>query len=442
MGGNIANLSALDAALAANGLDSVLADNSTQYTLFAPSNEAIAAFSGDITNDQLLYHVVVGTYLSFDVPDTETSLPTANGGYANITVINTNGVVTVTDAAGRVATVTTANIAGTNGVVHIIDTVLEYRSIVDIVVERDDLSTLETALGTANLVSALLEDGPFTVLAPTDDAFALIDTSGLNTTELANVLSYHVISGAVMSGDLSSGLVAGTLIGESVTSQIDSGAYFYDSNGRMAMVTVADIVGTNGVIHVIDAVLLPGGTIDDITGNIADLSALDDALDANGLDLILADNNPAKFTLFAPTDAAVGAYSGDITEELLIYHVLEGQYLADDVATTATALTTVNGDEITVINTNGVVTVTDSEGNVATVTMANTVGVNGVVHVIDSVLSPMTIATTRTTMDDADDMTTMVSDMSTTVDGTMDGSNANSMNAIIALSIGLFAYLF
>ena len=119
--GNIANLSALDSALEANGLDSVLADDSTEYTLFAPSNEAIAAFSGDITNNQLLYHVVVGTYLTFDVPDTETSLPTANGGYANITVINTNGVVTVTDVLGRVATVTTANIAGTNGVVHIID---------------------------------------------------------------------------------------------------------------------------------------------------------------------------------------------------------------------------------------------------------------------------------------------------------------------------------
>merc|ERR1712228_366489 len=213
-------------------------------------------------------------------------------------------------------------------------------------------------------------------------------------------------------------------------------------NGRMAMVTVADIAGTNGVVHVIDTVLLPGGTIDDITGNIADLSALDGALEANGLDLILADNNPAKFTLFAPTDAAVGAYSGHITEELLIYHVVEGQYLADDVPTTATALTTVNGDEITVLNTNGVVTVTDLEGNVATVTMANTVGVNGVVHVIDSVLSPVAIATTRTTMDDADDMTTMVSDMSTTMDGTMEGSNANCMNAFIALSIGLFAYLF
>merc|ERR1712228_679113 len=423
MGGNIANLSALDAALAANGLDSVLADNSTQYTLFAPSNEAIAAFSGDITNDQLLYHVVVGTYLSFDVPDTETSLPTANGGYANITVINTNGVVTVTDATGRVATVTTANIAGTNGVVHIIDTVLEYRSIVDIVVERDDLSTLETALCTANLVSALLEDGPFTVLAPTDDAFALIDTSGLNTTELANVLSYHVISGAVMSGDLSSGLVAGTLMGESVTAQIDSGAYFYDSNGRMAMVTIADIIGTNGVIHVIDAVLLPGGTIDDITGNIADLSALDGALAANGLDTVLADKS-AEFTLFAPTDAAVGAFSGDITADVLTYHVVPAKYLADDVPTTATALTTVNCDEITVLNTNGVVTVTDSEGNVATVELANTVGVNGVVHVIDMVLTPMT-----TTMSTTGGMETTM-------------SNANGVNAFIALSIGLFAYLF
>lgn len=419
--GNVEELTSLDGALAANSLDIVLAAPAN-YTLFAPSNDAIAAFSGDITNNQLLYHVVTDAYLSFDVPDTETTLTTAYGS-ADIKVINTNGVVTVTDATGRVATVTMANIRGTNGVVHIIDTVLEYRSIVDIVVERDDLSTLETALGDAGLIPAFLGDGPFTVLAPTDTAFALIDTSGLNTTELANVLSYHVISGAVMSTDLSSGLVAETLIGETVTSQIDSGAYFYDSNGRMAMVSVADIIGTNGVIHVIDAVLLPGGTIDDITGNIADLAALDGALAANSIDIFLADKS-AEFTLFAPTDAAVGAFSGDITADVLTYHVVAAKYLADDVPTSATALTTVNGAEITVVNTNGVVTITDSEGNVATVELANTVGVNGVVHVIDMVLTPP------------------MSDMSTTMGMETTMSGANGVNAFIALSIGLFAYLF
>merc|ERR1712228_302282 len=182
----------------------------------------------------------------------------------------------------------------------------------------------------------------------------------------------------------------------------------------MAMVSVADIIGTNGVIHVIDAVLLPGGTIDDITGNIADLSGLDGALAANSLDTVLADKS-AQFTLFAPTDAAVGAFSGDITADVLTYHVVAATYLADDVPTSATALTTVNRAEITVF---------DSEGNVATVELANTVGVNGVVHVIDMVLTPMT-----TTMSTTGGMETTM-------------SNANGVNAIIALSIGLFAYLF
>ena len=236
------------------------------------------------------------------------------------------------------------------------------------------------------------------------------------------------------------GCNVGNSVGDKVGASV--GLYVGDLVGLYVGSKVGDDDGCLTGYCVPFVLVLSGGTIDDITGNIADLSALDGALAANGLNLILADNNPAKFTLFAPTDAAIGAYSGDITEELLIYHVVEGQYLADDVPTSATALTTVNGDEITVLNTNGVVTVTDLEGNVATVELANTVGVNGVVHVIDSVLSPMTIATTRTTMDDADDMTTMVSDMSTTMDGGMDGSNANSMNAIIALSIGLFAYLF
>merc|ERR1712130_1012829 len=247
------------------------------------------------------------------------------------------------------------------------------------------------------------EDGPFTVLAPTDDAFALIDVP-TNTTVLANVLSYHVIPAEVMSTGLSSGLVADTLIGETVTAQIDNGAYFYDSMGRMAMVTVADI-----------------------TGNIADLSALDGALAANSLDTVLADVT-AEFTLFAPTNAAVGAFSGDITADVLTYHVVAAKYLAADVPTTATALTTVAGDDITVINTGGVVTVTDSFGNVATVELANTVGVNGVVHVIDTVLTPNITTTPAPTTPG-------------TPSPTMKNS-ANTINAFIAVTIGLFAYLF
>merc|ERR1712157_458191 len=123
--------------------------------------------------------------------------------------------------------------------------VLEYRNIVELASDRADLSTLVSALVDTSLDSVLSGPGPFTVLAPTNDAFAAI-TVPTNLTILAGILTYHVIGANVLSGDLSSGLVASTVQGESVTAQIDSGVFFYDSMGRAVQVTVADIVGTNG----------------------------------------------------------------------------------------------------------------------------------------------------------------------------------------------------
>merc|ERR1711897_53049 len=109
-------------------------------------------------------------------------------------------------------------------------------------------------------------------------------------------------------GDLADGLVAKTLQADmqTVTAQVTGGALFYDSMGRQAMVTVADIVGSNGVIHVIDAVLLPDGTVNDITGNVAELSTLDGVLADNDLNTTLADTS-AEYTLFAPSNTAIAA---------------------------------------------------------------------------------------------------------------------------------------
>merc|ERR1712087_83714 len=169
---------------------------------------------------------------------------------------------------------------------------------------------------------------------------------------------------------------------------------------------------------------IPGGTISTITSNLAAIALLNGALKANGLNTTLADTD-AEFTLFAPNDVAVGAVTGDITADILTYHVVAGKTLAAAVPDTATALNTVNGDAITVLRdaSDGSITVTDSQGTVANVviTKANIVGVNGVVHVIDAVLIP--------------------DDSATTPAPTMDGSSA-SMNAIIALVIAVFASLF
>merc|ERR1712176_890443 len=409
------------------GLDSVLATG--EYTLFAPSNDAVSAFTGSITSDVLTYHVVEGTYLSTDVPTSDTVLTTVNGDTITVMRDSATGVVTVTDAAGRMASVTSANIAGTNGVVHIIDDVLEFRDVVGLASDRSDLTTLVSALGTASLVSTLQGPGPFTVLAPTDEAFAAI-TIPSEVSDLTNVLTYHVIGSTVLSTDLTSGLVATTLQTETVTAQIDAGVFFYDSNGRMGQVTVADIVGTNGVIHVIDAVLLPGGTVDDITGNIADLSSLDGALEANSLDSVLADTT-ASYTLFAPSNTAVADFTGSITSDVLTYHVIGEKYFAADMPTNDTELTTVNGEILTVVrDAEGGVTVTDFDGRMGMVTMANIAGVNGVVHVIDIVLSP-------------DDLTTSSPTMEPTPSPTFDDSKAHAINALFAAaSVAIFAVLF
>ena len=241
------------------------------------------------------------------------------------------------------------------------------------------------ALQSTGLDSVLGAPGNYTVFAPTNAAFDLI-TVPSETSVLTDVLYNHVVLGVALSSVLSSGLVVPTLSTingpGSVTCSMDGGVFFYDSFGRKAEVTVADIVASNGVIHIVDMVLLPGGTVDDITGNVESLSSLDGALAANSLDSVLA--APANYTVFAPSNDAIAAFSGDITNNQLLYHVVASTYLADEVPTTETTLPTANGSiNIKVINTNGVVTVTDAAGRVATVTTANIRGTNGVVHIID-----------------------------------------------------------
>merc|ERR1719384_204508 len=387
---NIPFLSTLNAALIANGLDQVLSAPDGNFTMFAPTNDAIDAFTGNITSNVLLYHVLTDIYLSDDIPNKPTEVTTASGEI--LTVVKMDNEVFITDAVGRIAQVSVANVAAKNGVVHIIDILLaptEFRSIVDLAVGRDDLSTLVGALSTAGLVDTLNGDGPFTVLAPTNNAFDAI-TVPTNVTVLTNILLYHVISGSILSTDLSNGLVAITLYGETVTVLLENGVFFYDSNGRISQVEEANIVGTNGVIHVIDSVLLPGGTVDDITQNVASLSTLNGALIANGLDQVLSD--PAgTFTLFAPSNDAVSAFNGDVTGDVLTYHVLSTEYKSTDIPIGDTDLVTVNGAQLTVINNGTGIYVQDQANRTGAVTTANIAGINGVVHIIDIVLSPTAI---------------------------------------------------
>jgi LPXTG-motif cell wall-anchored protein len=142
------------------------------------------------------------------------------------------------------------------------------KDIVDIAVGNEDFSMLVMLLQKAELVEALQGDGPFTVFAPTNEAFEnllqAIDVTPaelMAQPELAEVLLYHVVSGKVMSTDLSDGLMAPTLNGESIKFDLSQGVMANSSN-----VIAADIEASNGVIHVVDTVLVPEGfTLQDVS---------------------------------------------------------------------------------------------------------------------------------------------------------------------------------
>lgn len=238
------------------------------FTVFAPTDAAFAALpAGTIETllvdptgtlaQILLYHVVGGAALSTDLSDGQT-ITTLLGQDLTVT-IGMNGVMI------NNATVVVADILADNGVVHVIDAVLlppapePTNTILDIVVNSADHDTLEAAVIAAGLAETLSGDGPYTVFAPTDAAFAALPAGTIeallaNTGELMNILLYHAASGTVLSTDLSNGQTIPTLtFFPPLVVTIDANGVFINN----AMVTVADIIADNGVVHVIDAVLLP-----------------------------------------------------------------------------------------------------------------------------------------------------------------------------------------
>ncbi|MGI9628956.1 MAG: fasciclin domain-containing protein [Longimicrobiales bacterium] len=254
----------LVAALEATDLRTTL-ETGGPFTVFAPTDAAFAALPAGTLDalladppalaEILLYHVVDGDLASTDVA-AATLIPTLNG--QAMTVDGTSGL-TVDGAA-----IVTADIAASNGTIHVIDAVIlpSTDDIVDIAVGDAAFSTLVSALGLADLVTTLQGDGPFTVFAPTDAAFSNIPSDDLDailadTDLLTEVLTYHVVSGRVLSTDVVGLSSATTLNGEDVTITVDGGTVMIDG----ATVTATDVQGTNGVVHIIDQVLLPPGFV-------------------------------------------------------------------------------------------------------------------------------------------------------------------------------------
>ncbi len=205
----------------------------------------------------LLYHVVSGDVRSDALSNGY--VPTLSGGPDGTNVsllVNTDSGVTLNSST----TVTTADVEATNGVIHIIDKVLLPPSVVSTAINNPAFSTLVAAVVKANLVEALSATGPFTVFAPTNDAFAALlsdlnasSLDDLTAEQLSPILLYHVVGGNNVSTGLSSGTVPTLNTEASLSIDVSNGVVINND----VNVIIADVQSTNGVVHAIDKVLVP-----------------------------------------------------------------------------------------------------------------------------------------------------------------------------------------
>lgn len=261
--------STLVAALERANLTSVLNGTGT-YTVFAPTNAAFTAAGIDVNTipvdqltDVLLYHVLGATVKSTDLAAGQTYASTAstagpNGTQLSILIEKTGSAVKVNGTAS----VTSADVTATNGVIHVVDKVLLPLDVVGHAAANSNFTSLVSALGAASgdLVTVLSGTGPFTVFAPLNSAFDEISsvTATLTTDQLAKVLTYHVVSGNVLSSALTNGMSVATVNGESFTVNISgSTVTLTDATGGISTVVLTDVQATNGVIHVLNKVLIP-----------------------------------------------------------------------------------------------------------------------------------------------------------------------------------------
>jgi transforming growth factor-beta-induced protein len=420
----VPQLDTLEAAIRAAGLQDVLRKHESRYTLFAPTNRAFEQLLRDLnlTAEQLLqnkplltqvltYHVLATRVFSFQIQD-DSIAATVQGQSIRF---DTRGPrffpsVTLTDAQNRQSQVVFPNLAARNGVVHLIDRVIlpQSQNLVELAVANPQFSILVEAVAAAGLVETLSGAGPFTVFAPTNDAFAaLLGELRLSKEELlANkplltaVLTYHVLPARVLAGDIRDNSTPTTVQGQAIRLDTDGGkVVITDASGRQSNVVATNVQASNGVIHVIDKVILPQGkNIVEIAAGLPDFSILVEAVLAAELQGVLS--GPGPFTVFAPTNAAFASLLAEleVSKEALLankplltavltYHVLPARVLAADIRDNSMPAT-VQGQTIRLDTDGGKVTITDGRNRVSNVVTTDVQASNGVIHVIDKVILP------------------------------------------------------
>lgn len=397
------NHNLLEAAIVQAGLTSALQNPNATLTVFAPDDQAftnLATALGTTVNgllalpnlqDVLLYHVL-------DVTVPSAALTGAPVALFVPALSPTNTLKITSTSAGSVfvnqAQVTTVDLSTANGVVHVVNAVLlPVQTVADIAI-NNGFTTLVDAVVEAQLIPALSD--PFsnlTVFAPNNDAFQdLVDEIGitlpqlLSLPELPEILLYHVLGTAVPSSAITNGAIAqplSTLNTLKITATTSGDVYV-----NQAEVLAVDFTASNGIVHVLDEVLLPIETVADI--------AIDNGFSTLVAAVVKAELLPAlsdpfsEYTVFAPTNQAftdlATALNTDINgllalpnlADVLLYHVLDEAVFSNQLV--AGPVETLSGEDIIVSLASGV------KINDANVTLADVEADNGVVHVLDKVL--------------------------------------------------------
>ncbi len=414
----------LVAALGATGLDATLADTASTFTVFAPTDDAFALLGQDTIDALLADTDTLSNILTYHVISSEVDAAAAIAA-AGTTVEMVNGDFVGLSLDGDSLLVNTSTVIITdlqtdNGIIHVIDAVLipptakgePTMNIVETAVAAGNFTTLVAALQATDLDVALADaDASFTVFAPTDDAFALIGEETIatllaNTDVLSEILLQHVVEGEVSSvtAFTLNGVSAETLSTNLIPIAINSATDSLTFGG--ANIVVKDIYTTNGVIHVIDMVVVgdvevpaPSMSIVDVAVENGNFTTLVAALQATGLDSVLADFD-TDFTVFAPTDAAFALLGdeaiaallndADALSNILLYHVVSGAAVLQDAA-----VAKAQSDDKMVSMANEQMASLSLSGstlyiNKSAVSAANVMADNGVIHVVDQVILPPT----------------------------------------------------
>jgi transforming growth factor-beta-induced protein len=375
--------------------------------------------------DILTYHVLPAQVLAKDVKTLQ-AVATVEG--KNVIVKKTGNVVTVGPSSKDQKTVTAADNLASNGVAHIIDGVMlppatspTVPNIVELAESVKDLSTLVSAVVAADLADTLSSPGPFTVFAPTNEAFAALPAGTLddllkpeNKDQLVEILTYHVLPEEVLTTTLNhktynKKTVQGKTLKVQKTRKGQQDFLFVGSEDAKSEnyipVTAADNLASNGVAHIISGVIpLPADPLPNIVElaeSVADLSTLVAAVVAG--DLVDTLSSPGPFTVFAPTNEAFAALPAGTLDDLmkpenkgqlvdiLTYHVLPVKAAVADLDLFQPS-TTVEGKPLHITKWGSTVKVGSSlrSEDLRTVTGPDNMANNGVAHIIDGVLLPPT----------------------------------------------------